>query len=464
MFSGLVRLTPQLQIEPDLAENWTVSPDGLVYTFTLREGLTFASGRPLTALDVKFSWERACDPETESSTARTYLGDILGANEKLDGKADEISGVKVIDERTLEVTLDRPKPYFLAKLTYPTGFVVDREEIEASPKDWMFSSNASGPFKIREYREGEAMIFERNPAYHTPPELGYAILLLNRAGSQVSYYEAGDVDLAYVPYYDLQRFKDLDNPHHAEMVSTTAMCTSLIYIDNTMPPTDDLQVRKALALALDKDRLHEILSESNDLRADSILPPAMPGYSSEFPPQAFDPTLAKEALKASQYAGKIPPISITTSGYSDSEDPVLDAMIDMWRKNLGVKFEVKYLDPDTFDETIQDLHGNLVLSGWCADYPDPQNFIDILFHSQSEMNYTQYSNQEVDAIVENARTEADADTRLAQYHQAEELLLEDYAAIPLWHPVYYQLISPQVKGYTLSPMDVLLMHLITLEK
>jgi ABC-type oligopeptide transport system substrate-binding subunit len=463
-FSGLVRLSPELQVEPDLAESWKISPDGLVYTFTLRPGLTFADGKPLTAQDVKYSWTRALNPDLESHTARTYLGDIAGAQDMLDGKAEELSGVKVIDDRTLEVTIDQPIPYFLAKLTYPTAFVVDQQDVKSDPEEWVFSPNASGPFKIREYQKGEAFIFERNLAYHTPPELEYIVELLNRAGSGLSYYQAGEIDLTGVPSEMLKTIQDPANPLNKELMSVTSMCTSFVIFDNKLPPTDDINVRKALALAIDKDRLHEVLSESSDLIANSILPPAMPGFSGDFVSEPFDPEKAKETLKASKYADEMPKIVLSEAGYADSADPFLDAIVDMWRKNLGIEVEVEYIDPDTFMETIQDLHGNIVIHGWCADYPDPQNFLDILFHSQSEINYTEYSNPEVDALLEAARVEGDAPRRLDLYNQAEDLLLEDYAAVPLWHYMDYVLVSPNVNGYFLSPMDVPIYHLLTVDK
>lgn len=129
IFSGLVRLDQELNIVPDIAENWEKSPDGKTYTFYLRQGVKFHSGQEVKAADFKYSWERACDPDTGSGTAATYLGDIVGAKDMLAGRAEEISGVEVIDDYTLRVTIDAPKAYFLDKLAYPTAFVVDRDNV-----------------------------------------------------------------------------------------------------------------------------------------------------------------------------------------------------------------------------------------------------------------------------------------------------------------------------------------------
>ena len=277
VFAGLVRLSTEMEVVPDLAENLAISPDGTVYTFTLRDGIQFASGSPITAQDFKDSWERALDPATDSSVALTYLGDILGAKEKHAGIADEIAGVKVIDERTLEVTLDGPKPYFLAKLTYPTSFAVDDSQAAAGG-EWYYEANASGPYKIKEYKPDDYIIFERNDAYWNPPAIPYVLYLFNPGGSLLSLYEDGTLDMVPIWGEDVIRIREADDPLHAEWQSTTSMCTHLVMFNNSTAPFDDIDVRKAFAMSIDKDALVERLTNNIDITADAVLPPAMPGY------------------------------------------------------------------------------------------------------------------------------------------------------------------------------------------
>src|SRR5438034_2504731 len=136
IFSGLVTIDKDLKIAPDLAESWDISPDGTVYTFHLRSNAQMQDGRPVTADDVKYSLERACNPKTQSTVAAAYLGDIVGAKDMISGKANSISGVKVVDSRTIQITTDAPKPYFLAKLTYTDAFVVDKNQVESNPRNW----------------------------------------------------------------------------------------------------------------------------------------------------------------------------------------------------------------------------------------------------------------------------------------------------------------------------------------
>ncbi len=165
IFSGLVRLDHELNIVPDIAESWEKSPDGKTYIFYLRQGVKFHSGREVEAADFKYSWERACDPDTGSGTAATYLGDIIGAKDMLAGRAEEISGVEVIGDYTLQVTIDAPKAYFLSKLAYPTAFVVDRANVE-SGEDWWREPDGTGPFKLKEWKGGQWLILERSQIYY----------------------------------------------------------------------------------------------------------------------------------------------------------------------------------------------------------------------------------------------------------------------------------------------------------
>jgi oligopeptide transport system substrate-binding protein len=215
---------------------------------------------------------------------------------------------------------------------------------------------------------------------------------------------------------------------------------------------DDPNVRRAFSLAVDKDRLVELISDRLDARADTILPPAMPGFTAPAASEAFDPAAARAALQASRYAGSLPEIVINTSGYSGAEDTFMNALIDMWRTNLGVQVKVEYIDPANFAKEVHQQHGQLVDFGWCADYPDPENFLDILFHTGSDFNVAGYSNQVVDSLLEKARVEPDTAQRLAQYHQAETMLLDDFATIPLWHNVTYLLVNPRVLGFVETPM------------
>ncbi len=447
-FAGLVAMKPDLSIVPDLASEWKVSPDGLVYTFTLRDGIQFASGKAITAADFAASWERAADPATNSTTSRTYLGDILGFKDKLDGEADEIAGVRVIDDRTLEVTLEKPVPYFLAKLTYPTSFVVDSEQVD-SDETWWEDPNASGPYQVYEYTENEVLIIERNPAFHDQLDFQYAIYQILLSGSVVSYFESGGLDISGIGAEDIQRAQEADDPLYPYLYSAPAMCTSMITIDNTMPPFDDINVRKAFALATDPELINEQIFDNLYLPAYNVLPPAMPGHSADLALPEGDAEAARAALAESAYADDMPEIIFNVQGYAGTDSPLINSLISMWEETLGVDITLEYVDPELFNETIHESHGQLIQYGWCADYPDPQNFLEVLFHSESEFNFAGYTNPEFDALVEQAAVTLDTAERIALYQRAEQLLIEDFGVIPYDYSVDYLLVSDKIADFSL---------------
>ncbi len=463
LYSGLVRLSPALQVEPDLAESWQISADGTAYTFTLREGLTFASGRPLTTADVKASWERAADPDTGSTTVATYMGDIVGVSEKLAGEADEISGVEIVDDRTLVVTLDGPKPYFLAKLTYPVSFVLDVETVDANDENWVYQPDPSGPFTLLEYREGEVISFKSNAAYHTPPQIGGVVNLIGRVGSSISLYEAGEIDIAYLGAIDAEQVRQPSHELHDQWVSTTSMCTTFIQMNNQNAPFDDVNVRRAFALTVDKEGLNDLVSEGSNLVAATIFPPAMPGYTQATADASltYDPEAAQAALADSAYADGLPPITLAASGFGDSERDDLNALVENWRDVLGAEVTITFLDPINFTEAVRAETVHMVSYGWCADYPDPENFVDVLYHTDSEFNVSGYSNPEADALMEEARVELDPARRLSLYQEIEQMLLNDVAAIPLAHSVSDALVNPRLQGFVLTPMGAPVMHLLS---
>ena len=208
VFGGLVTIDPSLDIVPDLAETWDVSGGGTVYTFHLRPDAKFHDGKAVTARDVQWSLERATNPLTESPVVDQYLGDIVGVKEKVAGDATTISGVRVIDEHTIEITIDQAKSYFLAKLTYPTGFVLDQENVEANPRNWFREPNGTGPFRLQEYRVGETLVLGRNEDYHLgPPKLEEVEFILS-GGTSMLMYENDEIHVAGVGLADLDRLDD----------------------------------------------------------------------------------------------------------------------------------------------------------------------------------------------------------------------------------------------------------------
>ena len=459
IFSGLVTLNTDLQLVPDIAERWEISDDGTVYTFYLREEAKFHDGKYITASDFKWSIERAVSPDTASPVADTYLADIVGVNDALEGVTDKVSGVKVIDDLTLQITIDAPKAYFLAKLTYPTAYVLDRENVEAGGRNWTDTPNGSGPFRLKEYRIGERIILERNENYYG--QLPYIdSVVMNLAGGQsMAMYENDEIDITGVGLFDLDRVLDPNEEVNKELVvAAPDFSVSYVGFNTSMAPFDDAKFRQALNHAVNKELIAtEVLSELVE-PAYGVLPPGFPGFNPNLQGLKFDPELARRLLAESPYpdADTRPRIVVTVPGTGGTIGLDLEVVIEMWKQELGVEVEIQQVEWATY---LQDLNQGRFQAfaglGWEADYPDPQDFLDILFHSESSINHGGYSNLTVDAVLEEARTEPDVVKRVKLYQDAEELIIADAAWVPLWFTgERYVLIKPHVQDYRVTPMII----------
>lgn len=461
IFSGLVTLNQQLQVEPDLAAGWQISADGRVYTFFLRQNAVFHNGRPVTAQDVIFSWERAADPATGSDTADTYLGDIVGVAEKLAGTAVSISGLRALDEHTLEVRLTAPVVYFLEKLAYPVAFVVDRENVAQS--NWERRANGTGPFTLQDWRDDDILILARNEYYYREPAKVAHLVFLLGPNLPLTLYEQGEIDLVGVGGDNLARVQDPNDPLYADLRQTASLCTTVIGLNNRLAPLDDARVRLALAYALDRETLVRTFWRSSGLQAAGALPPGMPGYGGVTEPLPFDPAQARALLAQAGYANPadLGTLSYYTAGF-DQVGGLVTAVITMWQQNLGLAIEPVLIDPFTYnDQLFSGDVGHFFSSGWCADYPDPQNFLDILYHSESRQNLGGYRNEQVDSLLVQARTETDLPTRLALYAQVEQQLAAEAPVIFLAHGVTAVLVSPRLQNYVLTPLGIPQWHLVS---
>jgi oligopeptide transport system substrate-binding protein len=464
-FSGLVSLDPQMQLTPELAESWDVDPSATVYTFRLRKNARFHDGRPVTAQDLIYAWERAAAPATGSDTVLTYLGDIVGVREMHAGGTDHISGLKAIDEHTLQVAIDAPKPYFLLKLTYPTAFVLDKTNVE-SGDDWYRQPNGTGPYRLKHWQPFESIVYERNTDFYLgAPQIPYIVFELY-SGTGMQLYETDQIDVTGVASFDVSRVTDASDPLQAELLDGVDLCTDYTVFDTTQPPFDDPKVRQAFTMAFDRQRYIDVVYSGSALAAEGLYPPALPGYTPDLEPIPYSPEGARQLLAQSKYGGPqgLPPILYTTAGYGSYAGAEVSAQVEMWEKNLGVNISVENLEPNFYlDELYSGNHGQILSSGWCADYPDPENFADVLFHTGSEQNLANYSNAQLDELLEQARVEQDVNKRIQMYQQAEQMIVDDAPVLFTTYSLSYVLVKPYVKGYVLTPIAIPLERYLHLE-
>ncbi|MCH8116359.1 MAG: peptide ABC transporter substrate-binding protein [Chloroflexi bacterium] len=461
IFSGLVHLGPDTSnpFEPDLAESWSISGGSTVYVFKLRNDLKFSNGDPVTAQDFKWSFERAAHPDTASTIAGEILGDIVGIQDIIEGNATTASGIEVIDERTLRITIDAPKAYFIAKLTYPTAFVLNRKNVESAGDSWTDDPVGTGPFVLKEYRVGQRIRIARNDNYWGRAAYLDEVVFNLAGGVAMAMYENDEIDVTGVGFNDLDRVQDPTQEISNDLVDVPAdFGISYIGFNLAEAPFDDANFRRALNHAVDKQLIAEQVFLNQVKPASGIIPPGFPGYSPEISGLEFDLELAQDLLAQSAYADPEtrPRIVITEPGTGGTPSLTTRIVAEMWLRNLGVEIEIQQVDWATY---LDDLYrGRLQVWGglsWQADYPDPQSFLDVLFRSDSSINHGGYSNIQVDEYLIAAQIEQDRVRRIGLYNDAEQLIVSDAAWLPLWWGVGSKaLVKPWVEGYKFSSLSV----------
>ena len=467
LYSGLVKFDADLKPVPDIAEGWEVSADGRTYTFHLRHDVKFHNGRPLKATDIKYSLERACNPTTGSGTALTYLGDIVGARDVIAGKTDFISGIEVVNDSTVRITIDSPKAYFVSKMAYPTAFVVDKKNVE-SGSDWWHKPNGTGPYKLQKWDRGNLIILEPfNDFYGKKASVRVAFHLLSGYSILMSLYETGKIDILPVDKLYIDRASDPNGPFYDQLHIYPEFSLSYIGFNTSKPPFDDPLVRQAFCHAVDKERIIRLTQKGMVTPAAGIIPEGMPGYNKDIQGLEYNVEKARELLAKSKYgsAENLPPITLTLSTLGNiGIDDYLGAILQGWKHDLGVEVTVRLLNHDIFQYNLREEVDNLFTMGWIADYPDPQNFLDILFRTGADYNYSNFSSQELDTLLDQAAAEQDCDKRLSLYRQAEQIVVEQAPVLPMWFPRNYMLVSPYVHGYSIDPLGVPRFNQVTLER
>lgn len=469
IFSGLVSFDKELNIIPDIAADWDVSPDGLTYTFNLRTNVLFHdNSRRVTAGDFKFSMERALSPDTQSTVGDVYLDDIVGAREFSNGQADEVTGIKVINPDTLELDISEPSEVFLQKLTYPTAYVVDQQEVGDSTcfeGTWTQNPNGTGPFKLDNWDLGQSITLVPNAGFYLDPKPSLEkVTYILSGGSSFTMYENGEVDFTGVGINNIESVRDPSNELNAEYHTGPSLNVYYIGFNVNEPPFDDPDVRRALNMAIDKEFLaNEFLLELVD-PAIGILPPGIPGYNDSLEGIPFDADAARELLDSTGLADELNGKSILTSGQGAAPSDILQAITAMWAENLGVDIQIEQEDFGLFLSDLDAGSFEMYSLGWIADYPDPQNFLDIKFHSDSSNNESGYSNPEVDGLLDEARTDPDEAHRLELYQQAEEIIVDDAPWVPLYHGKTSYLVKPYVHGYESPPFVIPNLRYVTIDQ
>lgn len=454
IFSGLLRFDDNLKPVPDIAAIMpTISQDGLTYTFKLRQDVKFQDGSPMKASDFKYSWERAVNPATQSPTAGTYLGDIVGVSDVMQGKSNQISGVKVIDDYTLQITLKSKISYFLDKMTYPSTFIVEKKNVESNTR-WWLSPVGTGPFKLKSWTQDVSLILEKNDQYYgEKAKLNQIKFTYNSTSTGMDLYETDQIDMIGVgtPYYD--KVMDKSQPFYKDLMVSPYLSIDYIGFNCSEPPFDDVNIRKAFSMAIDKDKIVSLVDRDMAQKSNGILPPGMPGYNENVKGLEFNVNQAKDLINKSKYGdvSKLPTITMSVGGEGGWAGSLVESLVYQWKQNLGVDVRVRQLEPDLYNALGQEVD-QMFYFGWIADYPHPQDFLDILFGTDSAFNYGKFSDPAVDSLVQQANHEMDENQSFVLYQQAEQKMVDEAACLPVLFDKSYILVQPYVKGLSVNAL------------
>ena len=455
MFMGLTTEAADGTVVPGAAESWTVSDDGLTYTFALREH-TWSDGTPVTAEDFVFGLRRILDPATAAEYAY-LLYPIKNAEAINSGSlADpEALGARALDPQTLEITLERPTSYFLGLLTHYTSFPIPKHKVEELGDDWVKPGNivGNGAYTVVEWVPNTQVRMAKNDSFWDAGNVAVDEVVYyptEERNTGTKQFRAGEVDVQYDFASEQIDFLEENLP---EATHISPELSAYYYVFNTKaPPFDDVRVRKALAMAIDRDAITEKVLRTGEVAAYSLVPPNAGTYGE--PPQVDWAELpyaerVEQAKALLQEAGFGPdnPLRFTLR-YNTSENhkKVAIAIAAMW-KQVGVEAELFNTEVKVHYNDLQQHDFQVARAGWVADYNDPENFLSLLRTSTGPMNYGQYSNPEYDRLMAESDLTTDAEARNAMMREAETLMLADLPVIPIYHYVSKNLVSPRVQGW-----------------
>jgi oligopeptide transport system substrate-binding protein len=456
LYSGLVRLDPTLKVEPDLAEKWTISDDGLVYTFTLRDGIKFSDGSPITADDAVWTFSHALDPKSGGWTGPYYLPMIKGAQDVISGKTKDLAGVKALDPKTVEITIDHPAPYLLSILAFGPSRFTSKAAGAAGTLDK--GNVTSGAFSVKAWNHGQSLDTVPNPHYWQPSTVGLLQFVFNQE-SDTAYqlYRTGKLDIMGSAQNPIPAARVPEVKNSPDFHTTSAFNTRYVAFNNVLAPFDNVKTRQALAHAIDRDTLANQVLGGTVNPTDRILPAGFPGSELPIDGLKFDPATAKQLLSEAGVDAATFQFTLTYGVEGDNER-VVTVLQSMWQENLGIKVTLEPLELSTYSSRLNDMYNDpkkglqAYYSIWGADYPDPQNFLSMQLQTDVGNNNSHWSNAEFDKLTKEAdQIVNDQEKRFQLYNQAEQIAVTDVGWLPLFNAQVNVLIRACLQGVELVP-------------
>ncbi len=453
IFDTLVRYSDAgVDLVPDLATAWQASPDATHFTFHLRRDVRFSNGRLVTSADFKYALERVLDPATRSKGIEYYRA-IAGAADFTAHRAKSVAGIETPDPFTIAFRLNAPDPIFLQKLAMPFASAVPREAVDRWGEDFGRHVVGSGPFILNQWIGGQRIVLTKNPTYFIKglPHLDAVVESIGVSEDlQWFRFEGGEIDVSNIPpavfpyVMKTARLRDLT----LRIVTVT---TRYLGMNCQMAPFTDERVRRAFNYAVNKPKLIAVMN-GRGIVANGVLPPGLPGFDPSLKGYPYDPARARQLL---EQAGLAHGFEATLWMPADQTMMILGQSLQQDLDLVGVHLALKAVAFAPFLEAIrQPRTVPLFFSGWEADFPDPENFLDVLLSRKQwgANNDDYFSDPRVEALLAEAAPLSDIARRYAIYQQAERIIVSDAPWVFLYYPITYEIRQPWVHGYVLNPM------------
>ncbi|MDD2574363.1 MAG: ABC transporter substrate-binding protein [Firmicutes bacterium] len=467
LFETLVDVDSDGEVIPNLAKEWDISDNGLVYTFKLREGVKFHSaigegiitengGREVTAKDWVWTFKHIIDPDTNSERAY-FLDMIKGYADYREGETEALEGVVAKDEYTLEIVLDHPFAPFITMLAYNTFSVIPREDVEMWGQDFGFNPVGTGPFRFSEWIQDDRVVLTRNEDYWRKDEEGNSLPYLNG----MEFRTINDLTMQWTEFGlgNLEAIESVDDPYYHEALEKypdsflrkPQMGTYFYGMNVTAKPFDNKKVRQAINYAIDRQGIIDRLRNGRATPAKGVLPPGMFGYNPDLEGYTYDPQKARKLLAEAGYPDGI---EITLQYNTDDIHKRIAEAFQQQMKDAGIEVKLRHMDGAALFEAMGKGEATFFRLGWVVDYPDPDNFLHVLLNSANFGplgNFTLYKNDEFDRLTNEARVESDPEERRKMYQEAEKIVVEEAPWLFVYHYTTEQLLQPYVKDYSLPP-------------
>ena len=452
IYSGLVKFDQNLEVVPDQAYSWTISPDNKTYTFKLKPGIMFSDGTPVTAQTYVYTLTRQILPQVQGGFAQGFFGIIDGANDVINGKTTVLRGVRALDDSTLQITLTQPAAYFLDLMATSFCFPLNEKVIARyGQKDWVNHAAGNGigtgPFMVKEWDHNVKMVLVPNPHwYGAKTKLTEVdMLFVSDPSTAFKSFQAGQYNFDWnITVQDLAIAKNMPG-----FTRESQLQTDLLFFNNKMAPFDKPAVRQAFAYATDKATLVNAIFKGAAVVAPTIIPPGMPGYQVGYQGLPYDKNKALAALESAYPdVSKVPSITFT---YPSSQISSLEAQAlqQMWQTALGIRVNLLSVELNAYNTETTNRQVQFGFTQWTADFPDPYDWLALNLLSNAAGNDGSWSNAQFDQAVMQAE-QASGNARIQLYNQAEQIAITDVGWLPLDHQTLSAVIPSWVHGVTLN--------------